>query len=342
MLHRPVKRDPGLDRGVENIVQRCLCVTRGERVALVHWKSPELVGVFEEALRSAGADVTRTDLGARSSVLPGTSASLSSAFEGRSASLLVAAQEFPMPLSFAVREAARNAKLRHLHLAGLDARVLSQSARAEPERLFAIGARVADAITTAGALMTHSDAGTALEVRASRAFPLLIGTGRPEPGNAENVPAGFVYWHPPEVRGVFVADRGVALTGHRINTRRSPVRVVIESSRVRSVECADPETLARIDEYLASHPNAGRVGTAVFPTNYLVRSEIGVHAQDELSPGLNVNLGFSHAAVSRAPWDAPVQLRLLARRLTVRAGDRSLVENGRHAEDLVEGADPFR
>ena len=84
------------------------------------------------------------------------------------------------------------------------------------------------------------------------------------------------------------------------------------------------------------------MGTVVLPTNYLVRSEIGVYAQDELSPGININLGFTHHAATLAPWDAPVQARLLARRLSVRAGDRTLVDRGRHADELVEGIDPFR
>jgi hypothetical protein len=37
-----------------------------------------------------------------------------------------------------------------------------------------------------------------------------------------------------------------------------------------------------------------------------------------------------------------VQARLLARKLSVRAGDRALVDNGRHADALVESIDPFR
>lgn len=338
----PVHLDPGVDRGVDNILRRCLCVANGERVALLHWRAPEVLALFDEALSRMGAEVIRVDLSARSSVPPGGPSGAFRGLESCAASLLIADQACPMPLSYAVRQAVTAAHTRHLHLAGLDARVLAQSARAEPERLEVIAQRVSETIAHAGAITVTSELGTALEVRYSRAFPLVIGTGRPSAGSSENVPAGFVYWHPPEVKGVFVADRGLALSGARISTRRAPVRLVIESSRVREFDCADHEISARLEQYFAAHAHAARVGTVVFPTNYLVRSEIGVHAQDELSPGLNINLGFTNATLTRASWDVSVQARLLARRLHVRAGDRALVEAGRHADALVEGVDPFR
>jgi hypothetical protein len=333
---------PGVERGIENVVRNCLCAVRGERVALLHWRAPELVLPFQDALVRAGASVIEHDLAARSSVPPGAPAGVAAMLSGCAASVLLAAQEFPMAQSFAVREAARLAKTRHLHLAGLDPRVLSQSARAEPARLELISARLVEILTASGSITVTSELGTSLEARLSPSYPLVIGSGRPSAGSSENIPAGFVYWHPPEVKGTFVADRGLALSGKRIHTRRAPLTVVIEGSRVREYDCADATTIASIEAYFASHSNAARVGTLVFPTNYLVRSEIGVHAQDELAPGLNVNLGFTHAPATRAPWDAPVQARLLARKLTVRAGDRTLVELGRHADFLVEGVDPFR
>jgi hypothetical protein len=220
--------------------------------------------------------------------------------------------------------------------------VLAQSARAEPDRLALVGQRVVERLATASRVTVTAPTGTSLEIQLASALPLLVGTGRPDAGASENVPAGFVYFHPADVRGVFVADRAIALSGQRLPTRRAPVTLVIEGGRVRDRRCDDAGTLAALDAYLESHHHAGRVGTLVLPTNYLVRSEIGVYAQDELSPGINVNLGFTHHVATLAPWDAPVQARLLARKLTVRAGDRPLVDQGRHADALVEGVDPFR
>jgi len=335
-------KDPGVDRGIDNIIRNYLRVVAGERVAVLHWKAPELVTLFDDAIVRQGAATVRVDLGGRGSIPPGSSATIGGQLRGCAASLLVAAQECPMSLSYATREAVRSAGTRHLHLAGLDSRVLAQSARAEPALLELIGTRVVDMISAAGSVTVTSESGTSLEVRCGKGAPLIISTGCPTAGNSENIPAGFVYWNPSDVRGTFIADRGLALSGVRIATRRAPIKLVIEASRVREYDCSDAETCAKLDEYFLSHANAARVGTLVFPTNYLVRSEIGVHAQDELAPGLNVNLGFSHSAVTRAAWDAPVQARLLARKLSVRAGDRALVEAGRHADALVEGVSPFR
>jgi hypothetical protein len=346
--------DPAAERGVENVVTRCLRVAPAERVALLHYRAGALVETFQAAIERAGASVTRLDLEGRPSILPGaptgsaastagtSSVGLRRALDGASASVLVADESLPMGLSYAVRDEAQKARTRHIHLTGVDTRVLAQSARAEPDRLALVGQRVVERLATASRVTVTAPTGTSLEIQLASALPLLVGTGRPDAGASENVPAGFVYFHPADVRGVFVADRAIALSGQRLPTRRAPVTLVIEGGRVRDRRCDDAGTLAALDAYLESHHHAGRVGTLVLPTNYLVRSEIGVYAQDELSPGINVNLGFTHHVATLAPWDAPVQARLLARKLTVRAGDRPLVDQGRHADALVEGVDPFR
>jgi leucyl aminopeptidase (aminopeptidase T) len=343
--------DPAAERGVENVVSRCLRVMQGERVALLFYRAGALVEAFEAAIERAGANVTRLDLEARPSILPssptGSAAGASSvglrrALDGAAASVLVADESLPMGLSYTVRDEAQKARARHIHLTGVDPRVLAQSGRAEPDRLALVGQRVVERLSTASRVTVTSSSGTSLEIQLTSALPLLVGTGRPDAGASENVPAGFVYFHPADVRGVFVADRAIALSGQRVPTRRTPVTLVIDGGRVRERRCEDAATLAALDAYLESHHHAGRVGTLVLPTNYLVRSEIGVYAQDELAPGINVNLGFTHHVATLAPWDAPVQARLLARKLTVRAGDRALVDQGRHVDALVEGIDPFR
>ncbi len=78
------------------------------------------------------------------------------------------------------------------------------------------------------------------------------------------------------------------------------------------------------------------------PTNYLVRSEIGVPTQDALLPGITLSLGFSASKFTHAPHDAPVQMLLLARKVTVAAGGKPIVTEGRFEQHIVEGLDPFR
>jgi hypothetical protein len=173
----------------------------------------------------------------------------------------------------------------------------------------------------------------------------LASSGRPEPGSSENLPAGYVYVHPARVAGRLVVDRAVfGPKGDvdRAALRRAPVTVEFVAGRVARHDAKAPAIASIIDRYLESHASAGRVGLAVLPTNYLVRSEIGSDRQDMLLPGLTVSLGFANAEKTGATYEAPVQLVLLGRKQTVEVGGRKLIDTGRFEAALVEGIDPFR
>jgi hypothetical protein len=203
-----------------------------------------------------------------------------------------------------------------------------------------VNQRLVDALDLPCQIRVTSDAGTSLEVRLAHPFPVLSSNGRPEPGASENLPAGLVYTHPARVSGTLVVDRAIFGPGLALDrgvVRRSPARVGFASGRVESVDAPDPVVAKAFEAYLASHADAGRVGIVVLPTNYLARSEVGM-----LLPSLNVSLGYANAALTRAAYEAPVQMVLLGRRQTVEVGGRKLVDAGRLEDTLVEGIDPFR
>jgi leucyl aminopeptidase (aminopeptidase T) len=345
------EEDANVARGADNLVQRCLELRKGETVAVLVWNATEVADAVERAVERAGGIARRVALepftadaergGARALL----GVRLGPELSGASATVLLSSTGMPTSLSLAAIEAAKAAGARHLHLLGVAPRLLAQSVRADPDRLAEMNDRLAALLQAPARVRVTSDAGTALDVALGASYPFAAENGRPRPGTSQNLPSGFVYVHPAQIQGTFVADRGLVGTGvpqGAIAARRTPATFTIAAGRVTSASCARAEAQALIERYLASHPDAGRVGLVLFPTNYLVRSEIGVEVQDELLPGVNVCLGFSEANVTRAPYDAPVQLRLLARRLTVEVRGQRVVAAGRFADALVEGIDPFR
>jgi hypothetical protein len=106
----------------------------------------------------------------------------------------------------------------------------------------------------------------------------VSGSGRAKSGYWDNVPSGVVYFHPLVVSGVFVADRGVQISGHHLDDKlahRNPLTVTIASGRVVKHHCKDSDLSARFEDYLSKHPDAGQVGMIAIPTKYLARVEIG-------------------------------------------------------------------
>ena len=329
-------------RGAENVVRRCLAVQPGERVVLLSWRAAGLVGWLESACVDAGAVpvVIATDAHASASDVGRW---VDRALEGATASVLLAEHGVPPPLSMAVLDAAKRKSLRHLHLTRADQRLFEQSYRAEPQRIAELNERVRAVLTAATELRARGDNGTDLRVGLSRAFPLLSAEGQPRPGHADNLPSGFVFFHPGSVEGTITADRGL-LGAIRIgrDRLRAPVTFHVENGRLRELRCEDAALRAEIEGYLASHVHAPRVGLVSLPTNYVVRTESGLDVQDALLPGLGLSLGYTDHESTKAPFACPVQLRILSRKLDVTAGPRVLVRAGRLESDLVRDVDPFR
>ncbi len=344
----PSSQRDGAMRGATNVIRRCLRVVPGERVHLVTYRAGPLYELFARAVEAAGAVPVRVDLDALAAealAAPAIEARLAPLLAGATATILIAPERPSATVSVAVAQTAEAQKARHLHLLQVDERVLAQSLRADPEILATVNTRLAAALQPPCQIRVTSEAGTDLEVRLAMGYPILSSNGRPAPGASENLPAGLVYTHQARISGTLVADRaifGPGLAVDRGALRRAPVRMRFNGARVADFDAPDPAIARTIEAYLASHADAGRVGMLVFPTNYLVRSDVGIDRQDMLLPSMNVSLGYASAATTRATYEAPVQMILLGRRQTIEVGHRKLVDAGRLHEALVDGIDPFR
>lgn len=332
-----------VDKGADVIVTRCLELEPGETLHLLTWGAAEVVQAIERATQRASGTLQRIQLEPLASAADGASQVLAR-MTGATASALVASDGLSPSLRFAVIAAASHVRSRHLHMPHIDVRVLSQGARAEPEILAKINERVIELVRPPSRVHVTSAAGTSLEIGFSPGYNLVSANGRPARGAADNLPSGSVYTYPSSVDGKLVVDRALIGGDEPITSvlRRHPVTFVFEAGQVTAIETDNAFVAKHVDDYLESHPRARAVGHVTFPTNYLVRSEIGVQAQDNLLPGLNVSLGFSASSLTNAPIDAPVQMTLLARRLTVTANGKPIVTDGRFEQHVVAGLDPFR
>ncbi len=348
MLAAVRRDDPLVLRGAENVVKRLLAVRPGERVHLLTFHAGPIYSILAQAVTEAGGVPVRVELDfveKKGGTVAEHLAAVEPLVQGATATVLLAPTRPEPTLSVAIAKATEAVRARHLHLLQVDERLLAQSVGADPDLLDVVNTRLIEAMRPPSVVRVTSDAGTDLEIELHPRHPVLSSAGRPAPGTSENLPAGHVYVHPYRVSGTLVVDR--AIFGPKVDldralVRRSPVRVTFAAGRISAYEEGDAAVRDALESYLASHANAGRVGLAVFPTNYLVRSEIGVDRQDMLLPGVSVSLGYASADVTRAPYDAPVQLVLLGRKQSIVVGDQTLVVAGRFDQRVVDGIDPFR
>lgn len=334
--------DPSVEKGGDVVVGSCLRVGPGEILHLLTWGAEDAAGIIVRAAERAKVKLERIRLEelVQEAGSPRIDLQLAARLAGAKASILIAGGGLPGPLGYAVVRAAAQVKSRHVHMPRVDVRMFSQGVRASPDVLATINARVLAEIKPPSRVVISSPAGTELEIELSPQFAIVSAIGRPEPGEADNLPSGSVYTHPSVVEGTFVADR--AVLSSEIHERKKPVTFGIRAGAIDRIECPDAALVKRIEEHFASHARARQVGLVTFPTNYLVRSEIGVAVQDALLPGISLSLGFSASKFTHAPHDAPVQMLLLGRKLTVEANGKAIVTEGRFEQRIVEGLDPFR
>lgn len=334
--------DGSAQRGADNVVRACLGVRAGETVVVLRWRAHEEASILVRALERASAHAIVVGLeDDEEDPTPRVAAALAPAQR----SILVARHGLPSQLSMAVLDTTMRRRIPHLHLTRTERRLFEQSYRADPKTIAEINARVLAVLASARAILVNGRSGTSLRIVLSPSYPLLCSDGRPEPGRPDNLPSGYIAWHPADVTGTYTADRqllGMVRFG-RDKMAKAPVRFTFRDGRVTGVSCDDAEVLEQVRAYLAAAPNTDRVGLVSLPTNYVVRMESGMEVQDALLAGISLGLGYSNPQHSKAPYACPLQLRLFARRLDVRVeGGAWLVRNGRLADDWVRGIDPFR
>lgn len=325
-------------------MQSCLRVARGERTKLLSFRADDVADVIEGALARAGAIVEKKRLDHLADAADQVAGEVSAALEGSTASVFVGSPD-RVQISLSVIRAAKRPTNRHVHIPRADYRLFAQSGRADPDVLAIINERLTAHLKPNARIHVASPTGTSLDI-ALPSQPIVIScNGRPPLGEVDNLPSGFVFTHPLSVSGTFVVDRGVVsslLEVAAAKLRRTPASLTFSGGRVTAVASDDTSIAAAFEGFFATHPNAPRVGLVNLPTNYLVRSEIGLESQDSLLPGVVVAMGYTAREQTKASFDAPVQLRLLGRRQDVSVDGKVIVRAGRLHEALVEGIDPFR
>lgn len=343
-MSAPGRFDPNVERGADTLAQSCLRVAPGERAKLLSFRADDVADPIEAGLARAGAIVERTRLDFLADTPDKVTETIGAALQGSTASVYVGAPD-KVQISFSVIRTAKRPTNRHIHIPRADLRILAQSGRADPDLLSIINERLTARMKPNAKIHVSSPTGTALDIGLPSQPIVISCNGRPPSGEVDNLPSGFVFTHPLSVNGTLVVDRGAISSLLEIpaaKLRRSPVSLTITGGRVTQVACEDASVAAAFEGFLAAHANAPRVGLVNLPTNYLVRSEIGLEYQDALLPGVVLSLGYTAREQTKATFDAPVQLRLLGRKQDVSIDGAVIVQAGRLDEALVEGIDPFR
>jgi leucyl aminopeptidase (aminopeptidase T) len=323
-----------LVNAARRILEGSLSVVPGERVVVVVDRAREdLVPPLQEVARLTGAQcdvIVLEDVGTRP--LRELPPIIDERIRDAQATILLAAfVEGEHPMRLALLERVRELGLRHAHMLGVTRRAMVAGLSVDPARIVDTTRAVRMRLRPNSVLRSRSASGTDLTVEIDPNHRWVEHVGVIRGGRWENLPSGELMTSPKNVSGVFVCDASVSGTfgGGGLLTR-TPLRLDIEDSVVKSVACNDSNLQRAIEGVLSSDHFTKRVGTVFLGTNVGLLEPIGETVCDQNLPGLHISLGSTYADVTGAPFTTAAYVSLTAAGGDVDLDGAPLLRAGRY------------
>lgn len=209
-------------------------------------------------------------------------------------------------------EAVARCGLRHAHMVGMTAQLMTTGLAVDPHRIAEVARALRARLRPDSVIHARSPGGTELEVRCDGRFRWVDNSGLIRPGRWQNLPAGELFTAPGSVTGRYVGDAAITPV-HGLEMakalRMTPVRLQIDG-RVAGVDCESSVIGRSVQSFLRGGSNYDRVGLVSFGTNIGLFEPTGSLIIDQTMPGLHLALGMTHSALTGADWDAAGQLVL--------------------------------
>jgi aminopeptidase len=245
--------------------------------------------------------------------------------------LLVGFVEGEHPMRLQLLERVRALGLRHAHMIGVTRRAMLAGFSVDPTRILDATRAVRMRLRPSSVIHARTSSGTDLTVKLNPAHRWVEHVGVIRPGRWENLPSGELMTAPDHVEGVFACDASIGGSfGASGVLARTPLRLEIEDTVVKSFSCADSTVQRGLEGFLASDRLASRVGTVLLGTNVGLLAPIGELVCDQNLPGLHITLGSTFPEVTGAPATTTAQLSLTSSGGDVDLDGAPLIRAGRY------------
>ncbi len=232
--------------------------------------------------------------------------------------------------------AASEHKLKHAHIIGLSREYFIEGLAADYRTVRDLQEKIVERLEASSELRLTSPAGTDLVAPLPMETPWICLSGIIKPGVWQNLPSGQIMGVPHVADGTFVADASIGeWFGPRYkNLSEYPLRVDIESGRIRDVH-SDNQRLAReFLLYVRSNPNSDRVGELSLGANLGLRRFTGNALMDENVPGAHIAIGDPLPELTGASWSAKTHVPLICRDASIFLDDVPIMEDGIYVPGL--------
>ena len=330
---RKLAFDPELSEGARNAVRVCLRIQPGEKVTVITDEAcAEIAASIVHELDASGIEYCAfvlEDLAPRPlSEMPAT---VLEDMESSAVSIYaVQAQANELKTRMQMTDVVNRRKMRHAHMVNIEKRIMLEGMRADFLEVDALSVRVFDIASKAKVIRATTPAGTDITGLMNPNYKWLKTSGIISPNKWGNLPGGEIFTTPGEVNGTFVIDGVVGdyLCAKYGDLRETPLTIVVEGNRLRSVSSANKELEGEFWTYTHTDENSDRVGEFAIGTNIGVRDVIGNILQDEKIPGIHIAFGNPYGAHTGADWYSATHIDVVGRKFDIWADDRQIMRGG--------------
>ena len=221
--------------------------------------------------------------------------------------------------------------LRHGHMVNITRQIMLEGMRANFREVDALSQRLVEKARMTERVTCRTPAGTDYVAELSPNLKWLKTGGIITREKWGNLPGGEIFTSPFTSNGVFVVDGVVGdyLCQKYGDILETPLTIVVEDNRIRSLECENKELLEEFRAYTSTDENSDRVGEFAVGTNTACTHIIGNILQDEKIPGIHIAFGHPYAEHTGQTWISKTHIDCVGRDFDIWFDDDQVMKAGK-------------
>ena len=225
-------------------------------------------------------------------------------------------------------------KIRHGHMVNITEDIMLQGMRADFSQVDALSSYLIEKARKARYLKASTAAGTDIHVEFSPELKWVKTSGFISPEKWGNLPGGEIFTSPSNINGVFVVDGVVGnyLCPKYGDLQQTPLRIEIENTRIKRMDCENDELLREFGEYVMTDENSNRVGEFAIGTNLAATHIIGNILQDEKMPGIHLAFGHPYSEHTGQSWNSSTHIDCVGRQFNIWFEEDLIMEDGKFVD----------
>ena len=221
--------------------------------------------------------------------------------------------------------------LRHGHMVNITRQIMMEGMRANFREVDALSQRLVEKARMTERVTCRTPAGTDYVAELSPTLKWLKTGGIITREKWGNLPGGEIFTSPFTSNGVFVVDGVVGdyLCQKYGDILETPLTIIVEDNRIRSLECENKELLDEFRAYTSTDENSNRVGEFAVGTNTACTHIIGNILQDEKIPGIHIAFGHPYAEHTGQTWISKTHIDCVGREFDIWFDDDQIMARGK-------------